>query len=429
MNLPLPTEIQRLSIEDGHTIVSSAPIPGPDASPDGNHRSVLSAVRRYALVGVGGLLALTARWPLLPFETRDYYVLRSWRDFIHVNGGFAALQHDFSAYNPPYLYLLAASSYLDPWLSAITATKAISIVFDFVLAYFVFLAVRLRYPAPSLLPIWAALAILFAPAVVMNSAMWSQADAIYTAFLAGSLYCLLKGRQARAFVLYGLSFSFKLQAVFFAPVLFWLLAKGEARWRDALWIPLVALLALVPAWLLGRPWIELASPYLGQITGERRSSSSLSGTGMTLYIWISTSLTEWSWQFVGIAAIALLLLTDFLLASRRTIHDRLPLLAAFSVIFTPFILPFMHERYFYPAETLSVILAFYYPRYWFVPPSLWLVSAVTYFRYLDVLRASHSIPREWLSFGMLVVVIFLGLRVLRDFRDGAGRLRGSIRDQ
>ena len=356
------------------------------------------------------------------------HFLRPWKDFIRANGGFAALQHDFSNYNPPYLYLLAASSYLDPWLSALTATKTISVVFDFVLAYFVFLAVRLRYPAPSLLPIWAALAVLFAPPVVMNSAMWSQADAIYTAFLAGSLYYLLKGRQARAFVLYGLSFSFKLQAVFFAPVLFWLLAKGEARWRDVLWIPLVAFLALVPAWLLGRPLVELASIYLGQMTSSS-SSSSLSATGMTLYVWIPHSFTEWSWQFVGIAAITLLLLTDFLLASRRAIHDRLPLLAAFSVLFTPFILPFMYERYHYPAETLSVILAFYYPRYWFVPPSLWLLSAVPYFTYFDVLRASHSIPREWLSFGMLVVVIVLGLRVLRDFKDGAGRLRVSIRDQ
>ena len=370
----------------------------------------LSAGARYALLGVGVLGALAARWQALPFESGDYINhLGPWWNFIRDNGGFAALRHEFSNYNPPYLYLLAAGSYLDPWVRDLTVIKGIGFFFDLLLAFFVLLAVRLRYPPPSLLPAGAALAVLFAPWVFLNSAVWGQADSTYVAFLAGSLYFLLAGRRAWAFLFFGLAFSFKMQAIFFAPPLLWLLLKGEARWREALLSPLAFALSLLPAAWIGRPWSELLSIYPAQTTVSR----ALADTGPGLYHWFFIS-GEWAPLFVGAAAIALLLVTDFLVRSGRAIGERLTLLATFAALLLPWILPHIRERDYYPAETLSIVLAFFCPRYWFAPVTLGLIATIGYLQYL-LWWGRNPVPEHWLSLGVLSLVVVLGRRVFRDF--------------
>jgi len=58
------------------------------------------------------------------------------------------------------------------------------------------------------------------------------------------------------------------------------------------------------------------------------------------------------------------------------------LLALISVSLTPFVLPKMHDRYFYPADALSLIVAFYNPNLWFVPILFQLSSGLAYTVYL-----------------------------------------------
>jgi len=67
--------------------------------------------------------------------------------------------------------------------------------------------------------------------VIINGAAWGQCDAIYTAFCLGSLYFILADRPAWACILFGLALSFKLQAVFFAPVLLLLFLRGKRAAR------------------------------------------------------------------------------------------------------------------------------------------------------------------------------------------------------
>jgi Gpi18-like mannosyltransferase len=43
------------------------------------------------------------------------------------------------------------------------------------------------------------------------------------------------------------------------------------------------------------------------------------------------------------------------------------LIAFISVALIPFLLPKMHDRYFYPADVFAIILAFYWPSLWFIP--------------------------------------------------------------
>jgi Gpi18-like mannosyltransferase len=44
----------------------------------------------------------------------------------------------------------------------------------------------------------------------------------------------------------------------------------------------------------------------------------------------------------------------------------------------PYLLPKMHERYFYPTDILSIIFAFYFPEYRWVAISVQLASFFSY---------------------------------------------------
>jgi hypothetical protein len=75
----------------------------------------------------------------------------------------------------------------------------------------------------------------------------------------------------------------------------------------------------------------------------------------------------------------------------RLTTTKVVLLGATSAVLVPFLLPSMHERYFYLAEVLTVIAAFYVPRrLWYVPV---LVQVSSFLAYLKVLfPTGDSLP-------------------------------------
>ena len=159
------------------------------------------------------LIAIVLRVSLYHVVTTDYtFFLSQWYDFIQTHGGFAALKYNFSNYNPPYLYLLALTTYLP--IPKLVAIKTLSVVFDGVLGLFAYLILSLKFRR-SYSAIIGVLVVLFAPTIVINSAAWGQSDAIYTAFCLGSLYFLLKERPGWASVFFGLAISFKLGDLLF----------------------------------------------------------------------------------------------------------------------------------------------------------------------------------------------------------------------
>lgn len=130
-------------------------------------------------------------------------------------GGYKSLSHNFSDYNPPYLYLLTLFSYLP--VGSLYAVKIISVTFDFVAAFFVFKLVDRKYKNETI-SIFSFVAVLFAPTVIFNGSYWGQSDIIYSSFLLASVYFLSKGKNIFSFIMYGLSISFKLQAIFLFPI-------------------------------------------------------------------------------------------------------------------------------------------------------------------------------------------------------------------
>ena len=370
-------------------------------------------IARHILVVFGVLVAFTLRYPfILSIESYDYsHIVSGWYAFIVKYGYFAALQSDFGTYNVPYLYLLTVIAALLPGLHQIFAIKGLSMLFDLALAYFVYKCVEHKHrDSKSAVPILAGLATLFAPTVVLNSSAWGQADAIYTTFLVACLYFLLAGRQAMALVAFGLAFSFKLQAAFLAPLFLFLIARGSLRWRHLVWVPLVYLAMLLPAAAIGRPWGNLLSIYLRQSNVHPLLSMNFSN----LYVWIPNTYYDlWPWGLVFAACVVMLLVAIVYKSSAKITAELMVLLATYSVIVVPYILPKMHDRFYFPADVFAIILAFYLPRYWYVPVVVGAVSGFLYLRHLNpqlkmlIGYDSPIISLELLAFVPAVLIVVL----------------------
>jgi Gpi18-like mannosyltransferase len=339
----------------------------------------LSNYLRYKITShftLGIIAALIIRFLCLPNKSSDYKsFLEPWYNFITEHGGFAALKYDFYDYTPPYIYWLLIASSLLAWLPKIVSIKLVSIIFDFICAYFCYKLVRLKYPVGNF-PNKAFLLVIFAPTVIYNSSLWSQCDGIYTAFLLGCLYYLCIQRNALAFICFGISVCFKLQAMFLLPLLLIMWCQRKVSWWHFSWIPLMYLVSILPAFIAGRPLPDLLLIYFNQSQKYKELAKGVPN----LYQWIP------DYYYREVVPIGLILTTLAILLLTYSVHkNKLKLnyqniihLSLISVLLVPYLLPKMHQRYFYPADLLSIVFAFYFPQYYWVPIVVQICSLLSY---------------------------------------------------
>jgi Gpi18-like mannosyltransferase len=396
----------------------------------------------YCGFGMLLLLAIVLRLSLYHVVTSDYTVfLSQWYDFIQTHGGFAALKYNFSNYNPPYLYLLALTTFLP--IPKLIAIKTVSVVFDGVLGLFAYLILSVRYRR-SYAAIIGVLVILFAPTIFIDSAAWGQSDAIYTAFCLGSLYFLLKERPAWAYVFFGLAISFKLQAIFFLPVLLILLVRKKLPIKYLALIPAVFLLMLAPAIIAGRDIWSLLTIYVTQISsggtggagqfnsggtgrfngggvgpfngggpgqfngagpgGGGFSSSSLTLNAPSFYQWLPANAPDyWKWVGILLGVMLVILIGILILKSKQQLTPAI--LLKVTLVFAlaiPFLLPEMHERYFYLADIVSIIYAFYFPRSFYIAVIMQLSSLLSYAPYF---LNTQVVNLTYVAFAVLVIAL------------------------
>ncbi|MER5429794.1 glycosyltransferase 87 family protein [Streptomyces sp. NPDC002588] len=368
--------------------------------------------------------ALAARVFLMPEKSQDYFTfLEPWYRHLATHGGFQALADPgFSDYNVPYLYLLAALTYLP--LSALTGIKWISVLFDLALAYQTFRIVARLRPAPSRAAFGAAAVVLFLPTVVTNSGWWGQCDAVYAAFLVGGIHHVLRHRPWWACTFFGLALAVKFQAVFLFPFLLVLVLVGRVPWRSLLAVPGAYLVLDVPALALGAdPW-RLLTVYARQTDTYQM----LSLQAPSVYEFVSVPGDTGAVRSAGVlvAGALVALLTGHAAWSLRRgrtgvpelTDTRIVLLAVCSAIVVPFLLPSMHERYFYVADVLTVTAAFALPRQlWYVPVLVQLASFGSY------LKCNSATLNPYLSMPAHSALMLLALVAV--VRTTAGELRGG----
>jgi Gpi18-like mannosyltransferase len=356
-----------------------------------------------AIAVFGIALAIALRYSLLDFKSADYFkYTKIWYNTLKANG-FAAFGQGFSNYNLPYLYCLYLIARFFPGIPGPIATKIPSLLADFISAAFTFRIVRLRH-TDSPLPLFAAFAVLFSPTIILNSAFWGQADALYASALLATIYFILTRKNIIAMLCFAISVAFKAQAVFLLPFLFALFLRKEISWRHFLLIPFVLFLVIIPAWIAGRSLLDLLLIYPAQ-AGQYEQ---LSMHAPSLFSWLPDSGRVYSFFYpVGLilsAAIGFFYAVAVYRSQVKLTTALLVKLALISVLIMPFFLPKMHERYFYLADLVSIVFAFYFPSYFFVPI---VMTVVSFFSYQPTLFNEEPIPIGFLAVGVLLLLIIL----------------------
>lgn len=349
-------------------------------------------------------LAFALRAALFSHETGDYAdFLLPWVEFFRENGGIAGLGKSVGNYNPPYLYFLALFSYLDtPPLFPI---KLLSVFFDIILAWGVMKLVSLF--SDSRVRLGAAFFVSFLlPTVVLNGAYWGQCDSIYAAFAVLSLYYGLSDKPVKSMLCITASFAFKLQAVFIMPVFVILLIAGKIKLRHTLIFPAAYIIYLLPPVLLGRSLWEVLTVYISQ---AGTVGDALNYNSQSIFSIIGYYLESEPWSKIAVIAAFTAMLLIFLWAFivRGRLDNRLTLaFAVLLVIVIPYLLPHMHDRYFFLADVLTAALAFMLPTFFALPVFAQLASLLSYYTYLTWSYLVH--PRISGEIMLLALLFSLG---------------------
>jgi len=371
-----------------------------------------------ALLGLIALFALGVLARLftgkITGDMSNYYFI--WYQNILDNGIAVSFREHLIGYTPAFWYLFAGTTLLDPILPRVTAIKLLPILFDCISTYFVYRIVRLKYPTGNK-PYWAAGLFFALPTLFINSAQWGQMDALYTTFLIISLFFFLQEKPLQGMLAFALSFAIKFQAIFFVPFLVVLLLKKKILWWQFFLVPAVYVITCVPAVILGSSWLDVLTIYLRQTT----LFSQLSVNAPNLYIFVPWEYAEPALTIGFIVAFCTLAgwIIFTALDKREITPERMVLLALISVSLTPFVLPRMHERYFYPADVLSLIVAFYIPDLWIVPFAFQLSSGLASAVYLK------GKSPEPVMFGALINTVILIVLLIYQFSRHNNSLRGA----
>lgn len=289
-------------------------------------------------------------WPKVTRDMSDTLV--PWLDHILLHGQIGAFAIPFSNYDPPYLYLMALFSPLVTVMSKVSVIKTLSIVATLCLA----LAGRqlLRSAGVGQQPD-AMLRLLLLPSVVLNAPALGQCDAFWSAACVMAVASAIERKAVPMLIWFGIGIAFKAQAVFLAP--FVLLRLLQLRTPLRFWcLPvLVFALAMLPAALAGWPVADLAMIYLRQAEWNPAFISTAANPWAIVQLLAPVTGTHWFW--LGDLAAAAAGLT-YVAAFRRRESDAADLvaLALLSACLIPFLLPKMHERFFFLADVLAFLL-------------------------------------------------------------------------
>lgn len=355
------------------------------------------------------LIILLIRLIFIDYESGDYTIfLRPWVNYMRNNGGILSLKDTFTNYNLPYLTILSIISYIP--LNSLLFIKIISIIFDFLIAYYGYKIIKelVNKEVGSI----AYIILLLLPTVFLNSSAWGQCDSIYTCFVLMSIYFLIKNKYIKSFIFLGVAFAFKLQFVFILPVyiILFFIKKDIKLWHFFL-IPLTNLILCIPGMLVGASPFYTYKIYFMQ-TGDGIASLNV----MNPYNYIEESRYN---NFIGICITMtiffFLLVFCYKLIKDKFNNKKLITLSLLSVLICYFFLPCMHERYMYMADILSVIWFIIYKRNIFIPIVINLCSLITYIFYLCRVDYFYmDIAYKFFPPFLLVVILLLVMELFNN---------------
>jgi Gpi18-like mannosyltransferase len=345
----------------------------------------------YPAAALLAALAIGLRLLGLPFLTHDMQdFLLPWFDHIVTHGRWAALSDNFYNYTPPYIYMMTAMSYLDGLVDRVILIKAISFIFDGIAAFVIY-RIAVVSGVAARRAILAALLFLDLPTLILNGAFWGQCDVIYMTFLLAFAFYAIRRCPFQAMLMFGIALSIKVQTIFAAPFVLFLLLAGEMPVAAIILPPIAYGLLILPPLLAGRDLPSLLTIYAGQAGIAQK----LSARAPNIYLFVQHFLPPAlypaaSLAAFGVAALASLALLRSHFRARRPLSPVLILSAlALWLAMEPSLLPKMHDRYFFGADVFSFVLAVVLPRAWWTALLFQIGSALAYSYFMMI---DHDFP-------------------------------------
>jgi len=390
---------------------------------------------------------MLARTAMLDYQTADYSSFLSLWTQVFREGGFHTLAENVGDYNLIYQYLLliiAKSPVKDLYL-----IKYFTVIFDFLLALVMMRAAGLYAGREARTP--ALLITLALPTVLIDGACWGQCDPVYVFFIIMSLYMLETDRPYRSAVSLAVAFAFKLQTIFFFPIVLLGLIHKRFNWKHALAFFAAYLVTMIPALIAGRSFVDAISVYANQSMGQYYDR--LTYNAPNLYLFFPMMMFDASQEFTWMRYVAdidgqaknaylhdalmpqlqhaalyaciiltLIVVVYWLIHYREVTSDMTLDMALFFAIFLPFVMPKIHERYFFLADMLSVLYAFRYKNRRFVPV---LVITASLMCYMPYITRQRPIDERWLALMMLGALVVVSRDLLAKMRANRAMLKGG----
>lgn len=299
---------------------------------------------------------------------RGYYTsdadgcLLPWYEAIKANGGIKGLAVPIEGcnYNFPYQLCIAIMTYLP--IEPLYAYKILSCVFDYLLAFAVAgLVYELSLENKKTKSITAFILVIMSPVIFLNSSAWAQCDSIYAFFAVMAILMLVREKYLPAFILYGVSFAFKFQAIFIMPFfLFYYLYKKRFSVIYFLCIPASMIVLSLPALVQGRSITEIITIYTDNTSLHKSMSNNYPSFWRILndgsYVDGYDTMKYVAMLFTVVVLGCYMYLwvhKKIKLTARNTLY------MAFVLTYTTiFFLPAMHERYGFVYEALGIVIIF-----------------------------------------------------------------------
>jgi dolichyl-phosphate-mannose-protein mannosyltransferase len=334
---------------------------------------------------ISALIALSfiIRWLLFPVSgyKNDMITFEAWFRTAADNGLGSFYNLTQCDYPPLNVYLFwgfgsiakAFSLFGTPLINY--AVKLVPAIFDVATGFLIFVFIRSKLNFKIALV--AVSLYVFNPAVVFNSAVWGQFDAIYSFFLVLSLMLALASKPELSAVTYAASVLTKPQAIALIPLIAYLILR-KGGWRRLV-TSLVAGAATVFVVILPFEWSNpvtfLANNYLFGYGRYAFTSVNAFNIWALGGLWVSdtsaTFLLGWA-MFGALVAFALYLLHKRFAAS----GELLAFFSALVLFFGFFMLPTrIHERYLFPAISMLTLMFLFLKK---IRP-LYVVLTVTLF--------------------------------------------------
>ena len=394
-------------------------------------------------------LSVLARSAMLDFRSADYdSFLVHWVQYFRETGP-TALAENVGDYNLLYQYALLAVSRIP--LPDLYLIKLLTVFFDYALALTMAEAAGAMAGEEARLPMLLLIPLL--PTVLLDGSCWGQCDPVYAFAVILSLYWLWTERPVRAAAALALAFAFKLQTIFVFPVVLFALLWGKYKPKHALVFFAAYSVTLLPALFMGRPLSEALSVYASQSMGQYYHRLTYNAPNLYLFFPMLefASSQEYTWmrfiegieadgvngfltedlfptlQRAALLACILLVLAFvvYWLRRRKEIPwTAMPEFALFFAIFLPFVMPKIHDRYFFLADMLSLLVAARKPERRFLPV---LVIGASLGSYMTFLTRQRPMDERVLALMMFAALLVAGHDLLSEMRKSrAASVRGGV---